>query len=83
MEYEYLFSKSLFEQLKTKVKGQVFCKVINDILVVSISTKEGTDYGYTLPNFASKLSYDGLAAETLADVITKEYRKEVLKKFFY
>jgi hypothetical protein len=82
-EYEHLFSKSLFDQLKTRVKGHVFCKVVNDILVVSIDTKEGIDYGYTMENFAHELSFKGLEAEPLAEMIVKEYRKELLRKFLY
>ena len=83
MEYEYLFTKSLFEYLKPKVKGKVFCKVINDILIVNIDTKEGIDYGYTLENFAEKLKLEGLASDSLGYEIVNLYRKEVIKRFFY
>ena len=83
MEYEYLFTKGLHERLKEKIKGKIFCKVINDILVVNIHTKEGLDYGFTLDNFARELQVGGLAAESVMDMIVNEYRREVLKRFFF
>lgn len=39
-EYEYLFSKSLHEALKEKIKASIFCKVIDDVLIVDITTKK-------------------------------------------
>lgn len=53
-EYEYLFSNTLHEKLKEKIKGKIFCKVIDDILIVDIDTRENIDFGYTVSDFAEK-----------------------------
>lgn len=83
MEYEYLFTKGLHEKLKAKIKGKVFCKVINNILVVDITTKEGLSYGYTLENFTEKLQHGELDSDKLSAEITQMYRKAVLDRFFF
>lgn len=83
MEYEYLFTKTLHEGLKERIKGRIFCKVINDILVIDIDTKEGINYGSTIGNFAEKLQRGELTQEKLVDEVVKEYKKKVLSTFFY
>lgn len=82
MEYELLFAKSVYGELKDKVKGMVFCKVINDVLVVKIKTKEeGLNYEYYLRDFARKLML-GLSYQDVAYEVSKEYKHYVLTRFF-
>lgn len=83
MEYEYLFAKGLFDIFKTKVKGKVFCRVIDDILVVNITTQEGIDYGKCYSDFARKLQLDQISKDGIANEVTHEYKKLVLNTFFY
>lgn len=83
MEYEYLFSKSLHEKLKEKIKGKIFCKVIDNTLVVNIETREGISHGMFIDDFAERLRSGLLHHEWIADMLVKEYRAKVLERFFY
>lgn len=83
MEYEFLFTKSLHEKLKERIKGHIFCKVIDDTLVVNIDTREGVDYGLCISDFANRIRLKEISQETLIDDIVKNYKKKVLEIFFY
>lgn len=83
MEYEYLFTKGLHEKLKEKIKGKIFCKVVNDILIVDIDTREGVTFGYTQENFSENLQIGKLDSDKLTVEIVQGYRNVVLNKFFF
>lgn len=83
MEYEYLFTKNLHESLKGKIKGKIFCKVIDDILIIDISTKEDIDYGCTIQDFAEKMRTGEITHEIIVEQVVKEYKRKVLNTFFY
>ena len=83
MDYEYLFSKSLYETLKTVIKGKVFVKVIGDQLVVQITTREGINYERCVSDFAHKLILGQISSTTEAYIILKEYKECVNRHFFY
>ena len=83
MDYEYLFSKSLFEELKGKIKATIYCKVIDNVLVVDITTKEGIDFGYAVTNFAEKLQLKKISKESIVEEVVAKYRRKVLNTFFY
>ena len=83
MEYEYLFSKNLFEELKGKIKATIYCKVIDDVLVVDITTKEGIDFGYAVTNFADKLRLKEISKESIIEEVLAKYKRKILNTFFY
>lgn len=83
MEYEYLFSKSLHETLKGKIKASIFCKVVDDVLVVDITTKEGIDFGYACTNFSEKLQLGKITQEAIVEEICAKYKKKIVNTFFY
>lgn len=83
MEYEYLFTKGLHEKLKEKIKGKIFCKVIEDVLVISIDTKEDVSYNTIVKDFADKLRANEISADSVADDVVKKFRRIVLDTFFY
>ena len=83
MDYEYLFSRRLHEELKNMIKGMVYCKVINDTLVVVISTREGVQFEWLLENFAHKLILGLINPEMVAHVVARKYRMHVLDTFMY
>jgi hypothetical protein len=82
-EYEYLFSKSLHEKLKETIKASIFCKVIDDILIVDITTKEGIDFGYACTNFSEKLQLKQITQESIVDEICGKFKKKIVNTFFY
>lgn len=82
-EYEYLFSKSLHEALKEKIKASIFCKVIDDVLVVDITTKEDIDFGYALTNFGEKLQLGQITQEGIVEEICAKFKKKIVNTFFY
>ena len=83
MEYEYLFTKGLYDKLKEKIKGRVFCKVIDDILVVDIHTREGIDFGYTVMNFAEKMMTKQITQEAIVEEICAKFKRKIVNTFFY
>lgn len=83
MEYEYLFSKSVYEELKSIVKGHVFCKVVNDTLLVSISTREGIEFRYTIENFSYKLLMGMLNPVSVCLQVQKKYKDFIVHRFMY
>ena len=83
MEYEYLFSKNLHEKLKETIKASIFCKVIDDVLVVDITTKEGIDFGYAVRDFSEKLQLGQITQESVVEEIVGKYRRKILNTFFY
>lgn len=83
MEYEYLFTKTLHEKLKERIKGKVFCKVIDDTLVIDIETREGINYGLLISNFVERIQIGEMTHDGVIEKVIKEYKKKVLSTFFY
>lgn len=83
MDYEYLFSKAVHEGLKGRIKGHIFCKVINDTFVVLISTREGIEFEYALENFAYKLILGLINPGGVVNVITSKYKCHLMNVFMY
>ena len=82
MEYEYLFTKSLFEKLKDRIKAKVFCKVYDNVLAIEINTREGVQYRKYIPDFAAEIG-NGLNADMVSDDVVREYKKVVLQHYFH
>lgn len=82
-EYEYLFSKSLHEALKEKIKASIFCKVIDDVLIVDITTKEGIEFGYACTNFGEKLQLNEITHEAIVEEVCAKFKRKLINTFFY
>lgn len=83
MEYEYLYTKGLYEKLKEKIKGRVFCKVIDNVLIVDIHTRENIDFGYTVIDFAEKMRTGQITQGSIVEEICVKFKKKVVNTFFY
>lgn len=83
MEYEYLFTKMLYDTLKTTIKGRVFTKIIDDKLVINITTREGINYERVVGDFANKLITGQISPDAEAYAVLREYKECIRKHFFY
>ena len=83
MEYEQLFSKNLHAELKEKIKGAVFTKVIEDTLVVTITTREDINYTYVCAHFAEKLQSGQIDHAGVVYEICSNFKTKVLNTFFH
>lgn len=78
---EQVFTRNLVRALSQRIKGCIKAHVVNDILVVDILDRDDTAWHYTVPDIALPLSL-GLTSKTMADLVTKEYRKFILHRYF-
>jgi hypothetical protein len=81
MEYEYLFSKNLREALKAKIKASIYCKVIGNVLIIIIKTKD-MNFEYAIENFSDKLRMGELTHESIIEEIETKYKRKVLNTYF-
>lgn len=82
MDYEYLFSNSLYEALKSKVKGRVFCEVKDDSLHIQIQTREIGIFERNIDDFSHKLITGTLSTEKVAADIVTGYYIFIKRRFF-
>ncbi len=78
---ERIFKNALKKQLTRHIKGIVSVHIVNDTLIVDISSLDGCVYHYTVNNLAVQLSV-GLSTRIVSDVIVKQYKKHILKHYF-
>lgn len=76
------FTKSLKKQLRNRIKGGISVHVDNDILIIDIFDNEHKPWRYTISNLSYELSI-GATSKFVADVIVKEYIKDIIKYYFY
>lgn len=79
-DYNYIFSSKLHEQLKEKVHGGIFCKVIDDTLKVKI-IHDGYEFTKYFNNFSEKISNDWTVTHAMFDVM-KSYKKFINSRYF-
>ena len=79
---EKIFKNALKKQLSRRVKGIVSVHIVNNVLIVDINSLDGCSYHYTINNIAVQLSV-GLSSKIVADVIVKDYKKNILKHYFH
>lgn len=71
MEYE--FSIRLHEKLKAKLRGKVFCRVVDDILNIVILNGD-TKFELRIDDFARKVCF-GMTTDAVSREVEKKYRK--------
>ena len=79
---ERIFTRALKKQLRNRIKGNLSVHIINDTLVIDITSLGCLYWHYTINNLAVQIS-TGLSSRIVADVIVKEYKKHILSQLFY
>lgn len=82
--YEYVFATNLHEKLKGQIRGRIFVKVVSDDrLYVSIQ-RDVADKVFNLyiNNFSDRI-LNGWSTDYAAYEIRQDYRKFIMKKYFY
>lgn len=82
-DYEYLFSTSLHQKLKSKIVGKIHCKVVPELdwLVVRIDSFGDLHFETRFQNFSHKL-INGFSTEQAAYEIEWQYKRTVLDRYF-
>lgn len=78
---EQIFSANLKEAIQQSIKGRVSVHVVNDTLIVDITTSHHTDFRFLEANISIKINR-GLTSEYLSARILQAYRKFIINKFF-
>lgn len=76
MEYEFCIR--LHEKLKAKLRGRVFCKVINDILNIVVENGD-TKFEMAVDDFARKVCF-GMTSDSVTYEVLKKYRKFLINR---
>ena len=79
--FTHYWGVTLHDELKTRVKGNVYVDIQVDAIVVTIHNKLGTPFRYTLENIQSEI-VRGLDVKVVAENIVKLYKKYILNQFF-
>lgn len=75
------FADKLQKQLTRRIKGVIKVHIINDTLIIDILNRDDTTWHYATPNIAVSICM-GLSTSVVADLVTKEFRKHILKTYF-
>ena len=82
MDYEKLFSETLYTKLKEKVIAKVFVNVnVQDQLYVHITRHDGIDYELYIDNFSDKF-INGWTTDYAAYEVLEDYKKYIKKIIF-
>ena len=76
MEYECCIR--LHEKLKSKLRGRVFCRVIDNILNIVIENG-GTKFEIRIDDFARKVCF-GMTTDAVSREVEKKYRRFLLNR---
>ena len=79
--FTHYWAISLYDELKTRVKGNVYVDIQNDIIVVTLHNKLGTPFRWTLENIQSEI-VRGLDVKMVTETIVKSYKRYILNQFF-
>lgn len=79
-DYKFIFTSKLHADLKEKVHGGVFCRVIDDRLTVGIDNDD-LHFGIRFENFSEKIA-NGWTVTHAAYEVMKEYKKFINSKYF-
>ncbi len=71
----------LFEELKRRINAGIFCDISSDTLTVRL-INDSITWECSIPEI-SKMMAMGLTVNRIADKITNEYKKEIMKRYFY
>lgn len=81
-EASYVFRRNLYEKLKSKIFGKIFCRVVNeDELFIHISRNDGTNFRMFIPNLSSRI-WSGYSTDDAMYEVLTEYKKHVMRQHF-
>ena len=78
---EIIFRQSLKNELKNRVKGEIYVHNVDDTLIVSILNHPLSEFRYTMNNLSYNIQY-GLSSRVVADTIISTYKRYIYNKFF-
>lgn len=78
---EIIFRQSLKNELKKRVKGEIYVHNVDDTLIVSITSNSLPEFRYTMNNLYYNIQY-GLSSRVVADTIISTYKRYIYNKFF-
>lgn len=78
---EIIFRQSLKNELKKRVKGEIYVHNVDDTLIVSITSHSLPEFRYTMNNLYYNIQY-GLSSRVVADTIISTYKRYIYNKFF-
>lgn len=82
-DYEYTFAVALQQKLKNKIQGAIHvCVVDTDELIVKITRNGVIDFKVSIPNFSNRI-LNGYTSDYAAYEIVNEYKKCLMKRYFY
>lgn len=76
---EMMFCGNVWSELKDKVQGHVFCKIVDDTLQISIS-KGNFKWRYDIEDISSKIVKGEMTSHNVVTIIFTEYRKSIIKR---
>ena len=79
--FTHYWAISLYDELKTRVKGNVYVDLQNDVIIVTLHNKLGTPFRWTLENIQSEI-VRGLDVKMVTETIVKSYKRYILNQFF-
>ena len=78
LKEEYGTCMNLHKELKAKIRGRVFIKIEDDILVVYINDKKGIKFKREV-----KIATLSLDIKYMANKIVNDYKGFIINKFFF
>lgn len=76
-----IYKDLLFQELKGRINAGIFVDILDDALMVKI-VNDGITWACSISNIAKMISL-GCSVEKIADKITKEYKREIMRRYFY
>lgn len=82
--YEYVFVTNLHEKLKEQIRGRIFVKVVSDDRLYVFIQRDVADKAFNLyiNNFSDRI-LNGWFTDYAAYEIGQDYKKFIMKKYFY
>ena len=78
MELDIIFSRELHKKLKERIKGNIFCNVIEDTLYVRIYI-DGLYFKTSFDNFATRVCY-GLSTDYVLYEVIEKYERFLINR---
>ena len=79
MYFEDMFINNLWNRIKDRVHGSVYCKIVDNVLIVKISNN-GLRYEDRQHNIAWRIANGELNSKDHAAYIVKDYTQLIIRK---
>lgn len=81
-EINGLYTHSIKSFLHKRIKADVKCKIVDNMLITTIIAPKGIIYRYTWNNIYNDILY-GMSSEIVAQDILKGYKKHINNLYFF